>query len=139
MIEEINIKAVALTAMDKKLQEKFAEDIARQSTLMDDISKQLITIELAVPSLYATALKLVSGGDATLRGGAFLWVSFGLWFAALAFAFLAIFPKKYVVDKNSLTQIERFYHSSAKRKGVLLAVSVFCFFAGVATSVCTLF
>ncbi len=46
---------------EKLLREKFHESIVAQSDLMDKLSERLLTLELAIPGLYATALKLISG------------------------------------------------------------------------------
>jgi hypothetical protein len=48
------------------LREKFAESVAGQSDLMDQLARQLITLELAIPGLYATVLKLTQGDKATV-------------------------------------------------------------------------
>lgn len=55
------IRTTAIAEGELKLLGAFHEDIARQSERMDDLAKQLITLELAIPGLYAVVLKLVSG------------------------------------------------------------------------------
>ena len=52
---------------DTLLREKFDESIAAQSEQMDKLGQQLITLELAIPGLYATVLKLISGEGTTLN------------------------------------------------------------------------
>ena len=138
-MEEIEIKTTPLSKREKKLEEKFTEEIINQSSLMDSIGKQLITLELAIPGVYATALKLTADRDATLHGGIFLSLTFLLWFIALAFTFLAIFPKEYKVDTKRLDKIEDFFRQSAKYKRKMLMISAFIFFAGVTTSIFTIF
>lgn len=120
---------------DKKVQEKFAEDIAHQSRLMEEMAKLLISIELAIPGIYATVLKLIAGEKATMETGFALGLTFLLWFMALVLSFLAIFPQRYTVDKNNLKAIEDFYHRSAKHKAHFLIGSVVLFFGGIACSV----
>ena len=46
---------------EELLREKFYESIASQSETVDKLSEHLLTLELAIPGLYATALKLVGG------------------------------------------------------------------------------
>ena len=55
-----------VTSSETVLRDKFAESIVGQSELMDRLAQQLITLELAIPGLYATALKLLSGDAATV-------------------------------------------------------------------------
>jgi len=135
MQEEEMVEASTLSTIDKKIKEKFAEDIANQSKLMDDLAKLLISIELGTPALYATVLKLVGGENATVENGFALGVTFFLWFMALLLTFLAIFPKKYKVDSNRLDKIEVFYYESAKHKAEWLGWSMVLFFAGIGCSV----
>lgn len=120
---------------DKKVQEKFAKDIAHQSRLMDEVGKLLISIELVIPGIYATVLKLIAGEKATMESGFALGLTFLLWFMALVLSFLAIFPQRYSVDKENLKAIETFYHQSATHKAGLLIASTVLFFGGIACSV----
>jgi hypothetical protein len=65
--QEIEAFASApLSKADEILLECFVKDVAEQATRLDDLAKQLITLEIAIPGLYAAALKLVSGDQATL-------------------------------------------------------------------------
>ncbi len=54
-----------LSDHEKLMQEKFSESIVKQSDLVDRLSVQLFTLELAVPGLFATVVKLI-GGDKTI-------------------------------------------------------------------------
>jgi len=132
--EEIVVASKPLSTIDNKLTEKFAEEIANQSKLMDDLAKLLISVELGTPALYATVLKLVAGESATV-GGFALGLTFFLWFASLLLAFLAIFPKPYHVDSRRLDKIEAFYKESAKHKSQWLGWSMLLFFMGIGCSV----
>ena len=124
-----------LTAMDKKLQEKFAEDIANQATLMDGMGKQLLTLELAMVGIYATVLKLIAGSEATLEQGWSVGMTFLFWFMAVVATVLAIFPEKYELDSSKMDEIKRYFHASAQKKAKMLIASVALFFTGVAVSV----
>ena len=137
-IKEIEVKTAPLSTIDKKLEEKLAEEIVNQSSLMDDIGKQLITLELAIPGIYATALKLTTQDATASYGGIFLFLTFLLWFIALMFTFFAIFPAEYRVDTKRLDSIEDFFSKSARYKRKKLMISAFIFFAGVITSIFTI-
>jgi hypothetical protein len=51
-----------LSAVDESLLDSFAKDVAAQATRFDELAKQLISLELAIPGVYAAILKLLSGG-----------------------------------------------------------------------------
>ena len=131
-------KSKPLTPIEQKLQEKFAEDIANQATLMDSMGKQLLSLELAMVGIYATVLKLIAGDGATLQGGWSIGISFLLWFMAVVATVLAIFPEKYEIDSTKMDEIKAYFHKSAQKKATMLTVSVFLFFTGVGVSVFTI-
>jgi len=131
-------KTKPLSTIEKKLQEKFAEDIANQGALMDSMGRQLLSLELAMVGIYATVLKLISGEGATMQGSVVaIGISFFLWFMAVVATVLAIFPEKYEIDITKMDEIKGYFHKSAKRKATMLIGSVFLFFAGVGVSVFT--
>ena len=63
------------------LRNKFAESLVSQSDLMDKLAQQLITLELAIPGIYATVLKLTAGADATVAVDAWVIGAFACWLA----------------------------------------------------------
>jgi len=134
--EEMVVSSKPLSTIDKKLKEKFAEDIANQSRLMDDIGKLLITIELGTPALYATVLKLID--KPSFDSGFALGLTFFLWFLALLLTVLAIFPEAHRVDSERLDKIEAFFHESARRKARMLQWSLVLFFGGIGVCVFSL-
>lgn len=130
------IEAEELSVIDTTIIESFAKDITEQNRLMDDIAKQLISMELAIPALYATVLKLIYGKDATIiDGGYILLIGFVFWFLSLVVTFVAIFPQKYTIDKSNISEIEGFYTQSAKYKAKYLSLGAILFFMGVLSSV----
>lgn len=133
--EEIVVTSKTLSTIDKKLKERFAEDIANQSTLMDEIGKLLITLELAIPGVYATVLKLVEGKENVVGTGVWIYVSFLFWALALVLTMLSLFPTLHKVQSDRLDKIEAFYHESAKRKGEILVWSIVFFFVGIVSAV----
>jgi len=136
-IKTIEVSTEPLSPIDKKLDEKFTESIAEQSKLMDEIAKQLLTIELALPAIYATVLKLVTGSESLTEGSIWLVLTFLCWFIALVLTFFTLVPVRYKVDTEQLDSIEAFFIKSAKYKRKMLIGSAFIFFLGVLTSVFT--
>jgi hypothetical protein len=126
---------------EKLMRKKFYESITAQSELMDKLSGQLLTLELAIPGVYATMLKLVSGDKATIQVNAAFYLAFIAWFAALALTLIALTPKKWTVDPSILKQdpqkfseglgIEDFFLQSARYKRRLVIGSSVLFFVGV--------
>ncbi len=135
------IKTRPPTDLEQKLKEKYAESFAAQSDLMDALARQLLTLELAIPGMYATALKLVSGSNATLPLNAWLIAAFSLWFGALALTLIALVPKEYQVDpdilerdpdaKSNTLGVKDFFTQSARYKRNLLLPAAGLFFGGI--------
>lgn len=134
-----------LSSSDQVLRDKFAESIAAQSDLMDKLGQQLLTLELAIPGLYATVLKLLSGDDATLALTPALMFTFGCWFIALILTLLSLIPLSWNVDPHLMRQdpaarsdqglgIEDFFRESAKYKRNLLIPACLIFFFGIVSA-----
>lgn len=133
----------------KKLRDKFYEQYAGQADQLDALARQLITIELAIPGLYATVLKLTQGQDATVAVNNWLYFTFGCWFLALALTLLALFPRTWQVDptiiksdttrKSQVLSLEDYFFQSARRKYWLLAAACLLFGAGTVGAVMVLF
>lgn len=134
---------------EKILKNKFAENIAGQCEHMDKLGQQLIAVELAIPGLYATALKLVSGEKATLTTGFSLCFTFLCWFLALVFTLMSLIPRKWTVNRNIIRQdpsitteelgIEDFFFRTARYKRRLLITACLLFFTGAVSASFTLF
>ena len=142
------ISTRSLNDNEKLMREKFYENIVTQSDLMDKLSERLLTLELAIPGLYATMLKLVAGDKATLMVNAPLYITFGCWLLALALTLVALIPKKWKVDPGILKQdpqknseglgIEDFFEKSANYKRGLVIASSVLFFVGIFAALFTL-
>ncbi len=136
-----------LNENEKLLRQKFYENIAAQSDLMDKLSERLLTLELAIPGAYATALKLLYGDKTTITPGTIGTIAFVLWFASLILTLFALWPKKWKVDTTVLKQdpakfsegmgIEDFFERSASRKQWFVGFSSVLFFAGIVCAVFT--
>jgi len=142
------ISTAPLSDNEKLLREKFYESIAAQSDLVDKMSERLLTLELAIPGLYATVLKLVSGEKATVRLNPAFYVTFACWLVALILTLIALTPKKWVVNPTVLKQdpdkfseglgIEDFFEQSAVYKRRLMIASSVLFFVGIFSAAYTL-
>jgi hypothetical protein len=129
-----------LTEEEKTLQQKFAETISAQGDLMDKMSEHLLTLELAIPGVYATVLKLISGNNAVVKLNFWFYLTFILWGCALVCTILALIPKKYFVDpflfkqdpsiKSETLGIEDFFYQSARYKLGWIIASTLLFFVG---------
>lgn len=127
---------------EEKIKEKYAESFANQSDLMDKLAQQLLALELAIPGLYATALKLISGDKATLPVNNLLYVTFGLWVVALGLTLMALTPRAWKVNPDIMLQdpestsgelgIKDFFAKSAGYKRNRLVVATILFFLGIA-------
>ena len=133
-----------ISAGEKLLQEKYAEAVAGQSALMDRLGQQLITLELAVPGLYAAVLKLTQGNDATVTADFWFYATLVCWCIALALAVISIIPRDYQVDPTMLKSdpkgmsrklsMEDFFRESAKYKRRLLIPSIIFFWVGIVSA-----
>jgi len=143
----------------KKLREKYIESFANQSDLMDKLAQQLLTLELAIPGLYATVLKLIRGNEATVpvnnvpsewlipKDNSVLYLTFALWIVALGLTLAALMPREWKVnptimerDPKSTTGelgIKDFFAQSARYKRNLLVVAALLFFLGITLAALT--
>jgi hypothetical protein len=132
---------------EEKIKEKYAESFANQSDLMDKLAQQLLALELAIPGLYATVLKLISGDKATVPVNNMLYVTFGLWVVALGLTLMALVPREWKVNPEIMLQdprsttgelgIKDFFAKSARYKRNLLIVATILFFFGIAFAALT--
>ncbi|MDM8531393.1 hypothetical protein QUF63_09480 [Anaerolineales bacterium HSG25] len=137
------------TDEEKFLQQKFSEAIVDQVAQMDKLGQQLLTLELAIPGLYATVLTMVKGKDTTLSQNWALYATFTCWFAALLLTLVSLFPRQRTVDRDLIRQdpaylheswgIEDFFERTAAYKRNFLMVASLFFFGGIALATLTIF
>lgn len=121
----------------------FAKERSQQLARFDDLAKELLKVELAVPGLYLSALKL--GKEPSLSqspwGAALNSLAFVLWACALVAGLWSLFPKKYQVLRDVPFRIEptqgteplsidEFYAIVTCFKGVCLRWSAAFFLSG---------
>ncbi|MCB8953744.1 MAG: hypothetical protein H6650_17190 [Ardenticatenales bacterium] len=138
-----------LNSSEKILRDKFYERYAAQSELMDKLGQQLVTLELAIPGLYATVLKLTQGEKAVVTVDKWLYITFGCWFLALLLTLISLIPRNWRVDpkvfkgdpvkQDEPLGLEAFFHKSAQYKRRLLIASITFFTVGTLSSVFLLF
>jgi hypothetical protein len=125
------------TPFDTFLQQQFAEEIVKQGERLDELAKQLFTLELGIPGIYVTALQVVG----TITFDRWLGATLSCWFLALAITLFSLFPKSYQVqrqvirkssrnDETAGISIEEFYQYSARDKRRLLVLASISFFLG---------
>lgn len=112
------------------------------------MSESLLTLELAIPGLYATALKLTRGDKAIVNVNAALYITFACWLIALILTLMALTPRKWKTDVSILKQdpkkfeqalgIEDFFEQAALYKRRLMTVSSVLFFAGIFSAIFTM-
>ena len=111
--------------------ERFVDAIVEQSRLMDAVARQLLVVELAVPGLYATMLKLISGKERLALSLA-VHLAFACWLLALVFSLRAMLPRPYHnVRRDSPSSIEEFFDRAARYKRRWLLASITTFVTGL--------
>lgn len=143
-----SISTRPLNENETLLRKKFYESIAAQSDLMDTLSERLLTLELGIPGLFATVVKLTQGDEATLTVNTALYIAFACWLLALILTLAALTPKKWQVDISVLKQdpekfseglgIEDYFEQSAIYKRRLIIASSILFFIGIFSAIFTL-
>jgi hypothetical protein len=136
-----------LSDHEKLMQEKFSESIVNQSDLVDRLSVQLFTLELAVPGLFATVVKLIGGDKTIVVMNAAFFITFGCWIVALLLTLIAVIPRDWNVNPSILKQdpekmseglgVEDFFRKSAEYKRWLVIASCVLFFAGIVSAIFT--
>lgn len=127
-------------------QTKYVEAITAQSELMDKLGYQLITLELAIPGLYAAVLKLTEGDQATVDVNGWFIATFGCWLVALVLTLWAVLPRFYRVDTEIIDGgttesigIKQFFNESAQFKRKLIVAAIVAFWLGIISAVVLLF
>lgn len=138
-----------LSSSEKLLRDKFYERFVSQNDQMDKLGQQLITLELAIPGLYATVLKLLQGETAVLPDNNWLYFTFLCWFLALLLTLISLIPRTWQVDPTILKDdpagrgevlgLEAFFYQSARYKRNLLIPACLFFWVGITSAALILF
>ncbi len=136
---EITAQAAPLGKVDEILLESFARDVAAQANRLDDLARQLITLTIAIPGLYAALLKLASGDKATLDNPLLLLSAFTAWLLALGLSLASLLPQRFDIDPDSLSEIQRYFSDSARHKLTLLGFACFSSLFGIGLAILAIF
>lgn len=140
-MNETPMKTRPLSPETVFLREQYYAAKTGQSDLMDGWARDLLKLELAIPGLYATVLKLVEGSEARAPASPLLFGVFGCWGAALLITVVALVPRGWRVDESKVKahpageqeplSLEGFFSKTAEYKRRLLVIATFLFFAGL--------
>ncbi len=147
--ESLEYTVQPLSAVEKKLLDKYVEDLAGQSDRLTNLAERLITLELAIPGLFATVLKLAAGDKAAAPMNVFLYTAFFCWLAALVLTILALLPRSWQVDEQVMQQdhsvanaplgIRDYFQNTARHKWHLVLPSAFLLFIGICCAVLSIY
>ena len=126
------------TSVELTLLQKAHENIVTQVERMDKLAQQLITIELAVPGVYAAVLKMVTGQD-TAAIGLFLIIAFASWLLALGWTLFALVPHQTKTIRNSPDDVERVFLETAERKYRRIMTGIGFFVTGILATLLDIF
>lgn len=137
------------TPVEEVLVTKYAEDLAAQSERLDRVAERLITLELAIPGLFATVLKLVAGDKVVAPMNAFLYAAFFCWLLALVLTMLALLPRSWQVDEQVMEKdsfahdaplgIRDYFQKTARHKQRLIMPSAVLLFIGICCAVLSIY
>jgi hypothetical protein len=126
---------------DEILRQKFYESVAEQDKLISKVSGQVLTVELAIPGLYATALQLIRGETASIELNPAFYITYACWLLALGLTLAALIPKYWQVNPEVIAQdagkktkvlgLVEFFQRTAAHKRRLLIGSCILFFLGI--------
>jgi hypothetical protein len=133
---------------DQALIDAYHQEPVKAAERFVDLAKELLKLELAIPGIYAIALRLVSREQSTSKIAVFS--AFALWLIALVLTLLALFPREYnVLDSvirytqkspdEGLLSVEQYFQRSAQFKQKCLLGAVLLFFAGIGLAALTVF
>jgi hypothetical protein len=129
---------------DQALLDAYYQEPVKQAERFADLAKELFKLELAIPGIYAAALRVVGGEQSANRMA--VLVAFAFWMLALILTLRAIFPRKYEVLENVVRSvrlplgqgplsIEEYFQRSMRDKRRLLLGSIPLFCAGIVAAV----
>ena len=136
--------------LDEELEKGFVQSVIEQPKLLDELAKQLVTLSLAIPGLYATVLKFVSGDAAVVCSVKLIAGAFICWFLAMLLSLGSLIHRKWKVDRTILRRnevatkgqplsVEEFFMASASYKRNLLIAACLLCFTGICLAGLTIF
>ena len=89
---------------DEALIKAYHDAIIKQADLYVDLAKELLKLELAIPGIYAAALKLVTSQSPCVS---LVAAAFGFWLLALVATLRVLFPRRYEVLHDAVQSVGR--------------------------------
>lgn len=139
--EERLLSTRPLSKHEQQLQDAFWQQFTSQAERMDKLADQLLTIQLGIPGLYATVLKLLHGQNSTVPLTGWVIAVFIIWTVALTLTLASLVPRRWAVDVSKIQTaayaadspmgLQNFFKSVAQYKRRLLIASIGCFWVGV--------
>ncbi len=128
---------------DQALLDAYYQEPVKQAERFADLAKELFKLELAIPGIYAAALRVVDQQAINWSG---VLIAFLLWATALVLTLRAIIPRKYTVLENVIRSprlargkeplsIEEYFRRGMLEKKWLSLGSILLFFAGIIAAV----
>jgi hypothetical protein len=135
------ITTTVAEAADTALVEACHAERARQADRLDDLAKELFKLELAIPGLYAAALRLLEGKAQGLPAVT-VWLAFAFWLTALGLTLWGLFPRRWRVQCDAVDRppgetvsepltAGELFEAAARFKYRRLVAAAIAFFAGV--------
>ncbi len=128
---------------DQALLDAYYQEPIKQAERFADLAKELFKLELAIPGIYAAALRLVEPPAANKIG---VLIAFLLWAAAMILTLRAMIPRRYTVlesvvrsgrpaRRGEALSIEEYFQRSLQDKKILSLASIPLFFGGIIAAV----
>jgi hypothetical protein len=133
---------------EQALLDAYYQEPVKQADRFVDLARELLKLELAIPGIYAAALRLVSREQSANPNWVF--IAFSLWLIALVLTLCALFPRRYQVLEQAIRHvrpdhgkgplsIKEYFQKSARVKRLLLLWAVPLFFCGIIAAVLAVF
>lgn len=113
------------------IKEKYLESISQQPALIHDVIKQLFTVELAIPGIYITILKLNHDEKQAIVVSDELYFVFACWLVSLVCIIIALIPRSYRVNPDDHTALRESFFKVALYKFTWLIASTTAFITGL--------
>lgn len=123
------------------LVQEYWKETVKQADRMDDLAKELFKLEVAIPGLYVTALKLFADKGGRISG--YVMWAFICWGLALVVTLWGLIPKRYRVMMDAVERVQepifrdgrmtikQYFSAVAGRKRWFLIVASALFFIGI--------
>lgn len=113
------------------IKEKYLESLTQQPALINDVIKQLFTVELAVPGIYIAILKLNHDDKQAIVISDDLYYVFACWLVSFVCILIALIPRSYRVNPDDHTELRESFFRVALYKFTWLVASTTAFVAGL--------